>query len=138
METPSHQPLRFVRVWRTCGAALIVLVVYLSLTPDPVSVPGPNGDKVGHLLAYAVLMGWFAQIDRGRMERVLWAIFFVALGVGLEFVQGLTDYRTFDIFDMAGDAVGVAVGWLAAPPRVPKLLAWFEKGWTRFREHAGG
>ena len=34
----------------------------------------------------------------------------LALGVALEFMQGWTDYRTFDVADMAADALGVAVG----------------------------
>jgi hypothetical protein len=41
----------------------------------------------------------------------------VALGIGLEYAQMLTDTRTFQVADMVADGIGVALGWLAAPPR---------------------
>jgi hypothetical protein len=51
----------------------------------------------------------------------------VALGIALEFVQGWTDYRTFEVADMVADALGVAVGWALAPPRLPNFLQLIEK-----------
>ena len=47
-------------------------------------------------------------------------------GIGLEFEQGLTDYRTFEVQDMVADAMGVLVGWIAAPPRSPHLIRFVE------------
>ena len=54
---------------------------------------------------------------------------FVAMGIGLEFLQGLTDYRTFEVADMMADAAGVSLGWLAAPPRLPEMLRYVEARW---------
>jgi hypothetical protein len=48
------------------------------------------------------------------------------MGIGLEFEQGLTDYRTFEVQDMVADAMGVLVGWIAAPPRSPHLIRFVE------------
>jgi VanZ family protein len=50
----------------------------------------------------------------------------VALGIALEYAQRATGYRSFEVADMAADALGVAVGWLAAP-RLPNFLSWAEK-----------
>ena len=97
-------------------------VVYLSLTPYPISVPVETGDKVGHVLAYAVLMLWFAQLYSGSGRRLALALALVALGVGLEFAQLVTDFRTFELADMLADGIGAAVGWLVAPPRTMNLL----------------
>src|SRR5438046_4145168 len=103
------------RVWRTVGFGLIALVIWLSLTPQPIEIPVENGDKLGHVAAYATLMFWFAQLDTRHRMRLAYAIGFVMLGVALEFAQRLTDYRTFEVADMGADAVGVLSAWAASP-----------------------
>jgi len=35
----------------------------------------------------------------------------IALGIAMEFVQRAIGYRTFDVLDMAADAIGVLLGW---------------------------
>src|SRR6266550_4701679 len=106
------------RVWRTVGFGLIALVIWLSLTPQPIEIPVKNGDKLGHVAAYATLMFWFAQLDTRHRMRLAYAIGFVMLGVALEFAQRLTDYRTFEVADMGADAVGVPV-WLLQACHAP-------------------
>ena len=64
----------------------------------------------------------FAQLDARHRNRLAYAAGFVALGVGLEFVQGLTDYRTFEVADMVANAIGVLLSWISAPPRGPDVL----------------
>ena len=129
MEPDPISPRRFLRLWQAIGALLIVFVIYESLTPHPIEVPIEQGDKYGHVLAYATLMAWFAQIYLGWSARMAWAVGFVAMGIGLEFLQGLTDYRTFEVADMMADAAGVSLGWLAAPPRLPEMLRYVEARW---------
>ena len=128
MRSPAQDdpPLRLRRVWQAIGLALIALVIYLSLTPDPIVLPGERGDKYGHVIAYGTLMFWFAQLHMRIAVRVIWALIFIAMGIGLEFEQGLTDYRTFEVQDMVADAMGVLVGWIAAPPRSPHLIRFVE------------
>jgi len=97
-------------VWLALGWGLILVVVYLSLTPKPPSLDFVSfGDKIGHCLAYAALMGWWSQLD-SRHCRL--ALLFVLLGLAMEIAQSFTDYRTADVFDMAADCVGVGLGWL--------------------------
>jgi hypothetical protein len=120
-ETPA---LRLLPLWLTTGWVLIAAVIYLSLVPAPPELDLPQGDKVGHVLAYAVLMFWFMQIY-GRWP-VRLAAGFVALGIVLEIVQGLTGYRTFDVHDMGANTVGVALGWLSGPPRTGNLFSRIE------------
>ncbi len=128
---PSDAALLFRRYWLAAGWALVLLVVYLSLTPHPVEIPVEEGDKFGHVFAYAALMSWFANLYEQPARRVQSAAGFIALGVGLEFVQRWTGYRSFEVADMAADAVGVAAGWLFAPPRLPYLRS-IEKLFRRF------
>ena len=121
--------LRLRWLWQGVGLILIVLVIYLSLTPYPLEIPVPQGDKYGHVAAYATLMLWHCQIHSDTRFRVGWAITFIALGIGLEFMQRLTGYRTFEIDDMMADGAGVLLGWIAAPPRLPNLLRSMEARW---------
>lgn len=119
LESEMHGALR--RAWLVVGWIGIAGVVYGSLMHNPPSVPMPQGDKVEHLSAYGLLMFWFAQVIMGSRSRAAVALGLVALGVALEFAQSLTDYRTFEIADMVGDAAGVVLGWIIAPPRTPGL-----------------
>jgi VanZ family protein len=115
------------QLWLVIGWLLVLLVIFLSLAPISVQVPVEEGDKLGHVAAYATLMLWFANLYETLSRRIMLAIGFVALGIALEFVQGWTGYRTFEVADMAADALGVAVGWALAPPRLPNFLQRIEK-----------
>jgi VanZ family protein len=114
-------------MWIAIGWFGIGLVIYLSLMRDPPGIDIEQGDKLGHIAAYATLMFWFAQLTDSWARRVVIAIALVALGVGLEFAQRETGYRTFDYADMAADAIGVGVGWLLASPRLPNLLSMLQR-----------
>lgn len=112
--------------------------IYLSLTPYPLEIPVPQGDKYGHVAAYATLMLWHCQIRSDTRFRVGWAITFIALGIVLEFMQRLTGYRTFEIDDMMADGAGVLLGWIAAP-RVCRTCfeRWRRAGRTARRAASG-
>jgi VanZ family protein len=90
---------------------LIVLVTYLALTPEPPAASFDFSDKLGHVAAYAGLMGWWLQIDR-RPDRL--ALLFTLMGLALEILQSLGGHRDGDIFDMAANTLGVGLGWLTA------------------------
>jgi VanZ family protein len=110
-------------VWLAVGWAMVAAIVWLSLTPSPPKVDFEQSDKVGHFLAYGGVMFWFAQLYVERKARLGYAAGFVAMGVALEFIQGWTGYRDFELYDMLADGVGVALGWAAAlllPGFLPK------------------
>ena len=113
-------------VWLAVGWAMVTAIVWLSLTPSPPKVDFEHSDKVGHFLAYGSVMFWFAQLYSERKARLGYAAGFVAMGVALEFIQGWTGYRDFELYDMLADGVGVALGWAAAlilPGFLPKAGA---------------
>lgn len=97
----------------TVGWLYAMGIIWLSLTPSPPQIDVANGDKLGHFLAYGALMFWFCWLYRGWKTRIAFAAGWIALGVALEFVQRATGYRTFELADMAADAVGVLGGALA-------------------------
>lgn len=121
------QPLlRYRRWWLVIGAVLVGIVIYASLTPTA-PIPDVKGaDKLEHIFAYGTLMGWFAQIEHANRRRVWYALGFVAMGVGLEVIQGLMGDRTFSGADMAANGAGVLLAWLVAL-RVDKVLVWVER-----------
>ena len=89
-------------------------IVWLSLTPSPPKVDFQQSDKVGHFLVYGLLMAWFCLLYRKTSFRFAYGIAFIAMGVGLEFIQGMLGYRTYEVFDMLANTIGVLLGWAAA------------------------
>lgn len=89
-------------------------IVWLSLTPAPPRLDFVQSDKLGHFLGYGILMLWFCQLYLGSRSRVSYAIGFIAMGVGLEHIQGLLGYRTYEVFDMYANSLGVLIGWALA------------------------
>ena len=99
-------------LWVSIGCALVSLIVYLSLTPGPPKViEFAFADKLEHLLAYGILMGWFGQLYLSWKSQLVWVLAFCLLGVGMEFAQGWGGHRFFDVADMAANSLGVLLGW---------------------------
>jgi len=96
------------------GWAWAAAIVWLSLTPSPPEVGVEHGDKLGHFAAYGLLMFWFSRLYLQRSTRMAYALGFIAMGVGLEFLQGHLGYRTYEVFDMYANTLGVLLGWAAA------------------------
>ena len=122
------RPLRYYRFWLALGWSAVLLVVFLSLTSTPVAVVDVlYGDKVGHFLAYGLLMGGFVQLYQSRILLMLHAILLIATGVVLEFLQGYTG-RHFEYADMAANTAGVLLGLLLLlTPWHSLLLRWERK-----------
>ena len=116
------------RFWRGVGWFGIVLLLYLSLTPQPPEIPIEQGDKLGHALAYAVLMVWWAQLLAATRQRYWLAAGLIGLGIAIEYVQGWTGWRAFEYLDMLADASGVVFGWVVATltPNLLELVARFD------------
>ena len=90
-----------------CGWGWATAIVVLSLIPTVPSIDIEQGDKLGHFAAYGLLMFVFCLIYDQRATRLAYATGFIAMGVALEFLQGMTGYRTFDLLDMLANATGV-------------------------------
>ena len=127
----SVDHLKWARMWLLMGVLLITAIFYLSLTSASI-IPVPHFrhiDKVMHLLAYAVLMGWFIQIFHDRRGRLFVACLFIAMGVGIEFLQGMHPRRQFDVIDMLANTGGVVLALLAGMTWMDSILIWLEKSW---------
>jgi len=130
--------LRYQRLWIAVGVVLILLVAITSV----ISIPAPLKvfmlkDKVVHTLAYAGLMGWFSQIYRHDLTRLLLAIGLVLMGVGIEYLQGMTTSRHFDVMDMVANTSGVVLAWALAYTWVGSLLMRLEGFFFRRVQRSG-
>lgn len=97
---------------RACAVSALIAIWVLSLMPAPPGVPG--GDKLHHVLAYAGCTWLWAQVIATPTGRGMAVFAIVAMGVLIEFLQGWSGFRTFDVADMAANAVGALGGWMAA------------------------
>lgn len=121
------RPLRFARQWIAVGWLLVGGLVTVSLVRLPFEIGADRAaDKLAHVFAYLLVMGWFAQIWTARRALAAHAVFLVALGLLLELLQALTAYRTLDGKDALANAGGVLLGALSARTPAASLLARLE------------
>ncbi len=108
------------------GWGMVLGITLLSLFPVPDTGVELPSDKLLHLVAYGLLMGWFLQLYQGR-ARTLSALGLVLLGVVLEFLQGMTPYRMFEWWDMVANGGGVVLSYLLGLTGFDQLLSRFER-----------
>ena len=121
--------LRYRKLWLAIGCFLIVLVIFLSLTSKPVQIDTnlPYQDKLFHTLAYFVLTFWFMQIYHTRHQVFRWVVFFLCLGLLLEYLQGFDPKRYSEVGDMVANTLGVVAAVAAARTPLRFMLARLER-----------
>ena len=112
------------RLWLGLWLVGWLLCIVLSLSHPPrIGIDLPDGDKIGHFLAYGVLSAWSAWIFAAARARGWAAISLVLLGIALELAQrAFTDDRMMELNDAWADAVGVLLGQLFGLGRAQSLL----------------
>ena len=125
----KNPAFKFKKLWLAVGYALVLFVVYLSVTSNPpeMELGFKFQDKFFHALAYFSLMFWFAQIYHVKKQRLLFAFAFVILGISMEGVQSLDPKRYAEFNDAVANTFGVAIGILLTKRSLKNLLLQFEK-----------
>ena len=120
--------------WLSWGYVWVTVVILISLIPPPdLSISEfASIDKVLHCLVYAFLMLWFTQVYVRGAFWVL-ALYFIGLGICLELLQSLTNYRSMEIADTIANTAGVALGWVLALMGLSNVL----QSWTNSRFEKG-
>lgn len=100
------------KLWWALGFLLVTLICVASLVQMPkMELELPRyADKWQHVFAYFVAMGWFSQLIACKSKLFKVALTFFAMGVALEFLQGLTGYRSLDRFDVLANSTGILLG----------------------------
>jgi len=122
------RPLRLLRLWQFVGLLGVCLLIQQSLTPSPAVEMGfPGGDKLLHFSAYATLMLWFGFIYLPGKAYLQIGAGLTIMGITMEILQGITDYRSFEYIDLVCNFFGIMVGWLLARTRVSMALIHLER-----------
>lgn len=129
MSSSEQRLWRYRSIWLVIGWLWIVAIWYLSLVMPP---PKPDlgftfGDKILHAGAYGVLMAWFLQLYHRRDSRITCMIVFIGMGILLEYLQSMTDYRQLEYADMLANATGVLLAWLIVRGKVSWWLLKLEQ-----------
>ncbi len=121
--------LRFFVLWQAVGVLLVLVVVYLSLTPRPPQIPLDIewGDKLGHFLAYFSLMAWHVQLYRRIAARAFLLLTFIGMGAGLEYLQALGGVRMFEWADALANSLGALSAFIAGYTRMAFALQRLEQ-----------
>lgn len=95
------------------GWLMVIVIIVLSLVPIAGAIPNvQGGDKIGHFVAYFALSTWFCWLYPKNPSKIFYAIGFILLGAIMEFLQGMTNYRSADLNDFHVNTIGVMVGFV--------------------------
>ena len=98
-------------MWLGLWVLALVAVCVVCLEPLDGLPPLPdNSDKVEHLLTYFVLAAGAVQLFGESRTLLVTALGLVGLGIGIEFAQGMTAYRSADPWDALANSTGVLLG----------------------------
>lgn len=90
----------------------VLLVIFLSLVPQPAGAGGSNLDKIVHACLYG-MMGVLAYIAFDTLgKRIIIFIFMFLLGVSLELLQIYIPGRDASLYDALANATGLALSFL--------------------------
>ena len=121
--------LRYFSLWASIGWLLVMITCYLSLIPNPpgIDIELQHLDKLGHFFTYFVLMFWFSQLYKTAILRAGYILFFIAIGVALEVIQGMGGVRFFEYADMLANSSGVLFAWFITRGKLRNVLLSFEQ-----------
>ena len=90
---------------------LLAIVVYLSLKPKSAPHLIEVNDKIGHALAYSVLMA-NALLAFPSKDKKWLGFLLLLMGSFIEIIQGLIPGRFSSFNDLLANALGIMIGWL--------------------------
>lgn len=117
------------KLWWAVGWAMVLFILYSTLTPSRYVLDLHVWDKLEHATAFFGMTFWFGGLVRRREFWVL-GVMMSAFGAAIELAQGSMGLgRDMDIHDWIADFIGIlfALGLLLCVPRSRgSWLRWFE------------
>jgi len=99
--------------WRALLALMVAVISWFAFAPVQFDDGELPLDKARHLFAFAAL-AWVATQGFGRARTAAIAMALLAYGVFIEIVQSQVPGRHASTADVLADALGIALGLLAA------------------------
>ncbi len=120
-------PRSTVLVFRVALLTALTAIMYLATTPSDFPMTENLNDKLSHILAFYVLALLLDfSFPEGRFDFSK-AATLLGYGFLIESVQYLLPYRTFSLFDLSADAVGLLVYTFSLPAL--KYIPWLRWRW---------
>jgi len=133
--------LRWHRGWVVLGVLLMVATAAIALLPatrrlTAMALALPAGDKLLHVLAFAALMGWWGNLYHRPRPRLGVAATCLLFGLLIELAQWPHNPRDASVWDLAADAMGLALGALLLRTPLAGVLARIER-WLGLQQAQG-
>lgn len=121
--------LRYFKAWLSLGWIMVLLVIYLSLTPHlpELNIEFAFIDKAEHFFAYFILMMWFSQLYKTDKGRTFYLLLFILMGVTLEVLQGMGGVGLFEYADMFTNSLGVLFAWFITRGQLKNIFDLLEQ-----------
>lgn len=121
--TNGTKPPKSSLLYRFLLLVTVFVISYLAFTPLDHPVASGLNDKANHLLAFlclSLLLDFSFPRRSFGMSKVLPLL---AYGITIELVQHILPFRFFSLFDLAADALGIALypALLAVLKRIPGI-----------------
>ena len=69
-------------------------------------------DKLLHVLAFFVI-SFLAYASDFKIKRIILFVVLILYGLLIEVIQNSLEYRTFELYDLLSDTIGIIFGYLA-------------------------
>ncbi len=113
--------------WLLLGWLYVLLLLYGSLIRVlDINTYIDHTNKLIHFLLYFLLAGWFVQLYSRLSQRIVILGSEKLLGIIIEFLQGLTAYRSFDMLDALASSIRAISAFLLAGTSLALLLKCFD------------
>lgn len=117
--------MHYRRLWLTLGVLYIGFILAGSLLrmPDISIMSFEYRDKVIHFALYFILVGWFIQLYQKTSSRIIILAGAILLGMLIEYLQGMTAYRSFDYFDEFANSLGAMCAFFLGRSSFASILS---------------
>lgn len=123
------RPFRYPWLWFLPGLLWALTLSYASLTPVPEAAPIAS-DKLLHFTAYFTLLFLLGSWVTVKHLPIV-VVYGAGMGMGLEYLQGLTDYRSFEWADGVANLCGAFAGALVAATPLGRCFLVIERYFVR-------
>ncbi len=116
--------MHYKNLWLAAGVTYVCFILVASLTNIPEIELGKiiHRDKIIHFMLYFILVGWFVQLYKNKGTRALILVSAITLGMVIEYLQGMTSYRSFDWYDGVANSLGACCAFFLASTSFDSIL----------------